>query len=110
MKITIKDKEITLKQTFRTSMLYENITKESFGGNFSTSNFILYFYCNVLGSDQSLVLDFDEFIDILDANPSWLEEYTKWLVKVNNINEKLKGVSEDKGIKKNQTKMKQSKE
>lgn len=105
MKITIKDTEVTLKQTFRTSMLYENITKESFGTNLSTSNFILYFYCNILGSDQSLVLDFDEFIDILDDNPSWLEEYTKWLVESNKVADKLKG-EQAKPVKKNGTKKK----
>ena len=92
MKITINEKEVTLKQTFRTAKLYEANTKESFGTNITTSNLILYFYCTVLGSDPSLMIDFDWFIDnVLDTNPNILNEFTNWFMNVNNLNEKLKG-------------------
>lgn len=107
MKITINEKEITLKQSFRATMLYENITKESFGINLTTSNLILYFYCTVLASDSSLIIDFDWFIDnVLDTNPDLLMEFTKWLTEVNNTSEKLKGEPEKVDKKKRSKKTK----
>lgn len=105
MKITINNTDIELKQSFRTSMIYENIANETFTGS-SMSNFILYFYCNVLGSDKNLILDFDDFIDYLDANPDKVKEYTEWLAKVNEIDDKLK--NEEK-TKKNKTTKKNTK-
>jgi len=96
MKITIKGKEITLKQSFRTAIIYENITKESFGSGINTTNLILYFYCTVLGSDKDLVLDFDEFIDILDEMPNKLSEYADWLATINGIDSKINGTKKNK--------------
>jgi len=103
MKITIKDTEVTLKQTFRTSMLYENAMGESFGQNITTTNFIFYFYCNILGSQPGLSLNFDEVIDYLDENPNVLQEYTLWLAEINKVNDKFKGLEDTK---KNETEKK----
>lgn len=104
MEITIKDTKVTLKQSFRTAMLYENITNESFGNNLNTSNFILYFYCNVLGSEPTLTIGFDDFIDFLDLNPNLLSEFTQWLIETNKVQDKLKGTTEEKTVKKKATK------
>ena len=84
MNITIKDKEIKLKKTFRSVIAYEQAMKEPFNPKTLTET-IMYFYCVVIASDQSLEITYDEFIDWLDENETAFKEFTEWLVKVSDI-------------------------
>lgn len=79
MKITIKDKEIELKQSLRALIMYENITDKSFEPK-SFQDILTFLYCIVLTSskDYSLIT-FDEFIDYIDDNHQVLSDMTKWL-------------------------------
>jgi len=102
MKINIKDQEFELKQTFRTAMLFESITGESFGQTTSTYNFLLFFYCNVVGSKRGLNLTFDEFIDYIDDNQDKIVEFSNWLQDNNKVGEMTNTKEEDtKSVKKN---------
>ena len=49
MKVTIKEKEITLKQSFRALIAYEQITNETFNPS-TITDMILYFYCVIISS------------------------------------------------------------
>jgi len=82
MNITIKDQEITLKNSFRSHIIFEQITDHTFNGK-NLTEIVTYFYCVVMASDPDLSIDFNEFIDWLDDEPERLTEFTEWLVETN---------------------------
>ena len=81
MTILIKDREITLKYTFRSMMIYEGIMKQSFTPN-GITEIIVYFYSTVLASSKGMDLSFDEFMDYLDENPNMINDFNVWLMSV----------------------------
>ena len=83
MNVTIKEKEITLKYSFRALMIYENITQKSFNPQ-GLTDVITFFYSVVVASAKDMALSFDDFIDWIDANPSALNEFSQWLTDVYN--------------------------
>lgn len=89
MKITINDKEIELKYTMRSMMLYENITEKSFTPSTMT-DLITFMYCIVVSSSKDYSLKFDDFIDYLDENPAVLNEFSEWIVNIISANDNLK--------------------
>lgn len=78
MTINIKDKEVTLKYSFRSLILYENIQGKSFEPA-STTDTIVYFYCVILASDKDLVFSFDDFLDMIDERPELFLDFAKFL-------------------------------
>lgn len=84
MTITINNKEINLKKTFRSVIAYEQAMKTSFNPTTITET-IMYFYCVIIASDTTLEITYDEFISWLDDNPQTLQEFTQWLIKVNEV-------------------------
>ena len=81
MKLTvkIKDKEIELKQTLRSLIMYENITDKAFEPK-TFQDILTFLYCIVLTSSKDYTLiTFDEFIDFIDENHQVLSDMTKWL-------------------------------
>lgn len=88
MNITIKEKEITLKKTFRSIIAYESATNKVFNP-ISLSEIIMYLYCVIIASDTELELSYDEFIDWLDQNENILNEFSQWIVNSNNTEDKL---------------------
>ncbi len=88
MVITIKEKEITLKRTFRSLIAYESAMGKAFNPQ-TISESIMYFYCVVIASDTDLELTYDEFIEWLDSNPTALNEFTQWLINQSEIESKV---------------------
>lgn len=84
MEITINNKTITLKRTFRSYIIYESATGKPFAPKTLTDS-ITFFYCTVIASDQEIELTFDEFLGWLDDHESAFQEFTDWLVKQNEI-------------------------
>lgn len=80
MTINILDKEIELKYTFRSLLIYESIQHKSFNPE-SLTDLMVYIYSTILASDKSLDLDFDYFLEWMDENPSVLTEFSEWLQK-----------------------------
>lgn len=78
MTIKIKDREVTLKYTFRSLILYENIQNKSFSPE-STTDVLIYMFCIILTSDKELDLKFDEFLDLVDENPNLIVQFSDWL-------------------------------
>jgi hypothetical protein len=74
MKITIKDKDIELKNTLRSMIMYENITEKSFNPE-TVTDIITYMYCVVVASSNDYTLTFDEFINYVDENPTIFDEF-----------------------------------
>jgi hypothetical protein len=88
MKIQIKGKEIELRKTMRSYILFESITDKAFAPKNITDT-VTYFYCVVLASDKALEIEFNDFIDWIDDNEGVMEEFSKWLYGVNKIEESL---------------------
>lgn len=86
MEITIKDKTITLKRTFRSLIAFESATGHAFNPTTITES-IMYFYCVIIASDTTLEITYDEFMDWLDENPVKLNEFTEWLISQNKTDE-----------------------
>ena len=76
MTITINDKEIQLKYSFRAMMIYENIAQKSF---------------------EPKEMSLESFIDWLDEQPKLLEEYIKWLASRIDQNNYLSMKTDDDG-------------
>lgn len=89
MKITIKGEDVTLRYTFRSMMMFENITNNTFNPQ-GISDIITLFYCIVVSSNRDLALSFDEFLDWLDDNQSKFADFGKWLQSVTKENEGVK--------------------
>jgi hypothetical protein len=87
MKITINEKEIELKYTLRSMLMYENITEKTFNPT-TMSDIITFMYCIVVASSKDYSLKFDDFIDWLDDNPNMINEFGEWIqtvVQTNNV-------------------------
>ncbi len=87
MKVTINDKEIELKYTLRSMLMYENITDKTFNPS-TMSDVITFMYCIVVASSKDYSLKFDDFIDWLDENPNIINEFGEWIqtvVQNNNV-------------------------
>ena len=62
MTFTINNTEVTLKQTFRSLVMYEQMAGHSFNPT-TTFDILLYFYAHILGSNKDVKLSFDEYMD-----------------------------------------------
>lgn len=89
MTIKYKEKDITLKNTFRAMMMYENINGSTYLGGGITEA-ITYFYCVVVASSKDYEIEFDEFVEYLDENPDKLTEFSKWIMEVSKNQNQLK--------------------
>lgn len=78
MKITITNKEINLRYSFRAMMIYEKITGTSFNPK-GITEIMIYFYSTILASDKDIALTFEEFMNWVDENPSVFNEFSVWL-------------------------------
>lgn len=87
MTITINNKEVTLKKSFRSYIIYESATGKPFAPNTLTDS-ILFFYCVVISSNSELDVTFDDFLTWLDENNTALAEFTEWLIKQSEIESK----------------------
>lgn len=88
MEITINNKTIQLKKTFRSLIAYENAMGKPFNPK-TVSESIMFFYCVIIASDTNLELSYDDFLDWLDATPTHLQDFTNWLIQQNEIEQKL---------------------
>lgn len=97
MTIKIGDREIKLRYTMRSLMLYENILKKSFAPE-TTTDVLVFMFCVIMGSAKDLQLDFNEFLDMIDENPSLMTEFAEWLTGEINKNNTLAPETEEKKV------------
>lgn len=75
MKITINNKEYNIKYTLRALFIFEQITGRSFSIETLLDNYI-FFYSIILANNPE-PLEWDEFIDALDNDPTILTNISK---------------------------------
>lgn len=103
MVIKVKDKEIKMKYSFRSMMIYEKIAGSSFAPK-GITEILIYFYSTILASDKDSTLTFEEFMEWIDEHPKELNDFSTWLTetltKNSVINEGVEGEGDKSGKKK----------
>ena len=85
MKIKIKDLEIKLKNSFRSLVIYEAMTKKSFKPE-TITDVIVYFFSVISASANPQQVDWDDYMDWLDENPTAISEFQTWLTSSMSFN------------------------
>lgn len=85
MKIKIKDLEITLKNSFRSLIIYEAMTKKTFKPE-TITDVIVYFFSVISASANPQQVDWDDFMNWLDENPNAIAEFQNWLTSTMSFN------------------------
>ena len=78
MTVKINDKEIELKQTIRSLLMYENIKGQSYEPK-SLNDILLYLYCVVVASSKDYSFSYDDWIDWVDACPDELTQIVQFI-------------------------------
>lgn len=76
MKLTINNKEYTVKYTIRALFIFEQITGKPFGIKTLLDNY-LFFYSMILANNPDNPITWDDFIDALDNDKNLLGELSK---------------------------------
>ena len=77
MTINFNDQEITLKFSFRADLLFESATGHTFNGA-NESEWLQYFFCNIVALTKDDGLKFDDFLDWISENPTVFYDYLSW--------------------------------
>lgn len=97
--INFLDKDVKLVNTYRTYIVFENITQKSFEGISSTTELIMLFYATLVGSmakaKQELLFTYDDFMNWLDDNPGVLTVFAEWFKKANTVSNELSSKVEE---------------
>ena len=94
--IFIKGKEYNLKYTIRSLFLFEQITKKSFKIETLLDNYI-FFYCLILANNKDNPIDWDDFIDALDEDPTLFNRMGDIVAKQQKKNELFEGDEKEDG-------------
>ncbi len=74
----------TIKKTFRSLLLFEQMTNKSINDSSENlTDIIVLFYCIVKASNKNFEKTYDEFIDLIDEKPEILSEFSKYLLSLN---------------------------
>ena len=79
--IQLSGKELIVKQSFRSLMLFEEMTGRNVNQlNDSLSDILTLLYCMLKASNKkNFIYSFDEFIDEIDLNPEIPVVFTEFL-------------------------------
>ena len=77
MTITINDKSVELKFSFRAEMLFEQINDKSFTAA-NTTEWIQQLFCYIIAMLGDGSVKYDEYLTWLDNNPSVLYDFIEW--------------------------------
>ena len=69
--------ELNLRESFRSHMIYEEITGESFRPT-NIKNVLIFFYSNIMAVNRELAIDFEAFVDWMDEHPEYLGMFVDW--------------------------------
>ena len=98
MTIKINNIDYKIKQTIKALFLFEEISGKSFEIKTTLDNY-LYFYCLLLANNPDF-MDWDEFIEGLDNDPSILLSISQFLSKQQKMESLLNGDDEEDDSKK----------
>lgn len=77
-KITINEKEYSLRYTVRSMMLFEAASQKLFSLD-TLSDQYLFLYCLILANNKDTDLTFDRLLDYIDNDPSIFTVYTEFM-------------------------------
>ncbi len=77
MIINYNNKEITLKFSFRSDMLFEDATGKTFTAQ-NESEWLQYFFCTLVAITKDETLKFDDFLDWISENPTVFYDFIEW--------------------------------
>lgn len=98
--ITINGKEYKIKYTIRALFIFEQITNKAFEIKTLLDNYV-FFYSIILANNEDNVLDWNDFIEALDNDPTIFNQINEAVNETTKINELMDGGEEDeKGQKK----------
>ncbi len=98
--IEINGKSYKVKQTIRGMFLWEQIAGRPFELKTTLDNY-LYYYALILANNKDATLDWDEFIDAIDSDPTIVLNMTKAIADQSIVDKLLDGAGEaDKNGKK----------
>lgn len=92
--INIKETDYKVKYTIRAMFLFEQITGKSFELKTLLDNY-LFFYCLILANNPDTVLEWDDYIDALDTDPTIYKQLNQ-IVENEQKKSKLLGEESDK--------------
>ena len=94
--IKIGENTYNLKYTIRSLFLFEQITKKSFKIETLLDNYV-FFYCLLLANNKDNVIDWDDFIDALDQDPTLFQRMSEIIAKQQKKNDLFADDDDDKG-------------
>lgn len=101
--IEINGKSYKVKQTIRSLFLWEQIAGRPFEVKTTLDNY-LYYYALILANNKDATLEWDEFIDAIDGDPTIVLNMTKAIADQSVVDKLLDGAGEaDKNGKKKKT-------
>lgn len=104
--INIKGTDYKFRQSLRSTMLFESITKKPFELS-NTTDTLVWYYAILLSSNKDKEpLKWDDYIDWLDESPEHIQKLTELLVEDNRIQEYYNTQEEQPTDKKKVTKKK----
>lgn len=77
MTINYDGKEITLKFSFRSDMLFEDAVGHSFTAQ-SESEWLQYMFCTLIALTKDESMKFDEFLDWISDHPTVFYDFIEW--------------------------------
>lgn len=82
-KIQFNGEELILKQSFRSLMLFEEMTgRSAYEVGVSVSDSMKLFYCMLKAANKDVYTQsFDAFLDTIDENPALLTEFNAFLTE-----------------------------
>lgn len=80
MTIKINDIEYKIKYTIRALFIFERIAQHSFELKTMLDNYV-FFYSLILANNQDKPLQWDDFIDALDNDPSLFKQLSDFLME-----------------------------
>lgn len=95
MRIKINDRDIELKYSFRSLIIFENIQNKTFAPQTMT-DVLVFFFCVILGSDRDVQLSFDDFLDMIDEHPELVSEFSEWLTNEMNKDSVMESKDDEK--------------
>ena len=94
--ITIKGKKYNLKYSVRSLFIFEQITKKSFKIETLLDNYI-FFYSIILANNKDNTLDWDDFIDAMDDDPTLFTRMAEIIAQQQKKNELFEEDEKDDG-------------
>lgn len=81
IKIVIEGVELEIKQSFRSLMMFEEMTAKGINQfTESVADILKLFYCIIKANNQSTFhYSFDEFLDVMDNHPDAFEQFNQYL-------------------------------